>query len=349
MIIDYAGRRPLLLGGYIFMAGWAIVFMVALSQQVTNFTKWLKWNGVGLCLLCLGCLVAANKSKCPHWFSIGLCGCRLRLAGCLISAWPAFSPISWALELDQVSSLSVFIETCGCCRGLEMCSCSLWKLPELFSHITLRGMRHLLPAVFICFTGACMPLVSQRCAGTVCAVLCVISPYSHLVMVLGGDSCLKSTRFWFVAQLVRTVDQLSYHFTLTLEIDSYIIWLFTCRYREAQFPYLFVSLPTCIFLTESISFHVFGGSAQAVACRCLHSVWLDVRLCLLTWVWRKTGKKRTKLPGSHATWAAHNFLSQSLQCHRVQLIIRYSHSWVLVRITSITNLSQQFILTWKYE
>ncbi|XP_054075340.1 solute carrier family 2, facilitated glucose transporter member 11 isoform X2 [Rissa tridactyla] len=33
MIIDYAGRRPLLLGGYIFMAGWAIIFMVALSQQ----------------------------------------------------------------------------------------------------------------------------------------------------------------------------------------------------------------------------------------------------------------------------------------------------------------------------
>ncbi|XP_057892587.1 solute carrier family 2, facilitated glucose transporter member 11-like isoform X2 [Melospiza georgiana] len=33
MIIDYAGRRPLLLGGYIFMAAWAIVFMVALSQQ----------------------------------------------------------------------------------------------------------------------------------------------------------------------------------------------------------------------------------------------------------------------------------------------------------------------------
>ncbi|XP_014799459.1 PREDICTED: solute carrier family 2, facilitated glucose transporter member 11 [Calidris pugnax] len=33
MIIDYAGRRPLLLGGYIFMAGWAVVFMVALSQQ----------------------------------------------------------------------------------------------------------------------------------------------------------------------------------------------------------------------------------------------------------------------------------------------------------------------------
>ncbi|XP_017669511.1 PREDICTED: solute carrier family 2, facilitated glucose transporter member 11 isoform X2 [Lepidothrix coronata] len=33
MIIDYAGQRPLLLGGYIFMAGWAIVFMVALSQQ----------------------------------------------------------------------------------------------------------------------------------------------------------------------------------------------------------------------------------------------------------------------------------------------------------------------------
>ncbi|XP_010215694.1 PREDICTED: solute carrier family 2, facilitated glucose transporter member 11 [Tinamus guttatus] len=33
MIIDYAGRRPLLLGGYSFMAGWAIVFMVALSQQ----------------------------------------------------------------------------------------------------------------------------------------------------------------------------------------------------------------------------------------------------------------------------------------------------------------------------
>ncbi|XP_074015660.1 solute carrier family 2, facilitated glucose transporter member 11 [Numenius arquata] len=33
MIIDYVGRRPLLLGGYIFMAGWAVVFMVALSQQ----------------------------------------------------------------------------------------------------------------------------------------------------------------------------------------------------------------------------------------------------------------------------------------------------------------------------
>ncbi|NWJ09939.1 GTR11 protein, partial [Crypturellus undulatus] len=33
MIIDYAGRRPLLLGGYSFMAGWAIIFMVALSQQ----------------------------------------------------------------------------------------------------------------------------------------------------------------------------------------------------------------------------------------------------------------------------------------------------------------------------
>lgn len=33
MIIDYAGRRPLLLGGYILMAGWATVFMVALSQQ----------------------------------------------------------------------------------------------------------------------------------------------------------------------------------------------------------------------------------------------------------------------------------------------------------------------------
>uniref|UniRef100_A0A8C3J0P8 Solute carrier family 2, facilitated glucose transporter member 5 n=1 Tax=Calidris pygmaea TaxID=425635 RepID=A0A8C3J0P8_9CHAR len=35
MIIDYAGRRPLLLGGYIFMAGWAVVFMVALSQQIS--------------------------------------------------------------------------------------------------------------------------------------------------------------------------------------------------------------------------------------------------------------------------------------------------------------------------
>uniref|UniRef100_A0A8C7EDZ9 Solute carrier family 2, facilitated glucose transporter member 11-like n=1 Tax=Nothoprocta perdicaria TaxID=30464 RepID=A0A8C7EDZ9_NOTPE len=37
IIIDYAGRRLLLLGGYSSMAGWAIVFMVALSQQVTNF------------------------------------------------------------------------------------------------------------------------------------------------------------------------------------------------------------------------------------------------------------------------------------------------------------------------
>ncbi|KAM7090097.1 LOW QUALITY PROTEIN: solute carrier family 2, facilitated glucose transporter member 11 [Ciconia maguari] len=33
VITDYSGRRPLLLGGYFFMAGWAIVFMVALSQQ----------------------------------------------------------------------------------------------------------------------------------------------------------------------------------------------------------------------------------------------------------------------------------------------------------------------------
>lgn len=52
MIIDYAGRRPLLLGGYIFMAGWAVVFMVALSQQVTNFTSLFKGNGAGLRLLC---------------------------------------------------------------------------------------------------------------------------------------------------------------------------------------------------------------------------------------------------------------------------------------------------------
>lgn len=135
---------------------------------------------------------------------------------------------------------------------------------SLFSHIIPKGMRHLLPAVFICFMGACMPLVSQCCAGMVCAVLCVISPYSHLVMVLGGDSRLKWTRFWFAAQLVRTVDQLSYRFSLTLEIDSYITWLFTCRYLEAQFPYLFVSLPTCILLTESISLCACGGSAQAV-------------------------------------------------------------------------------------
>ncbi|NXF87039.1 GTR11 protein, partial [Eubucco bourcierii] len=33
MVIDFAGRRPLLLGGYILMAVWAVVFMVALSQQ----------------------------------------------------------------------------------------------------------------------------------------------------------------------------------------------------------------------------------------------------------------------------------------------------------------------------
>ncbi|NXN09651.1 GTR11 protein, partial [Indicator maculatus] len=33
MLIDHAGRRPLLLGGYLCMAGWAIIFMVALSQQ----------------------------------------------------------------------------------------------------------------------------------------------------------------------------------------------------------------------------------------------------------------------------------------------------------------------------
>ncbi|XP_010724846.2 solute carrier family 2, facilitated glucose transporter member 11-like, partial [Meleagris gallopavo] len=52
MIIDYAGRRPLLLGGYILMAGWATVFMVALSQQVINFNGLFKRNAIGLCFLC---------------------------------------------------------------------------------------------------------------------------------------------------------------------------------------------------------------------------------------------------------------------------------------------------------
>uniref|UniRef100_A0A672URS1 Solute carrier family 2 member 11 n=1 Tax=Strigops habroptila TaxID=2489341 RepID=A0A672URS1_STRHB len=33
--LNYAGQRPLLLGEYIFMAGWAIIFMVALSQQIS--------------------------------------------------------------------------------------------------------------------------------------------------------------------------------------------------------------------------------------------------------------------------------------------------------------------------
>uniref|UniRef100_A0A8C8AMT0 Major facilitator superfamily (MFS) profile domain-containing protein n=1 Tax=Otus sunia TaxID=257818 RepID=A0A8C8AMT0_9STRI len=41
MIIDYAGRRPLLLGGYIFMAGWAIVFMVALMPSLVF--RWSLW------------------------------------------------------------------------------------------------------------------------------------------------------------------------------------------------------------------------------------------------------------------------------------------------------------------
>lgn len=36
VILDYAGWKPLLLGRCIFMTGWAIVFMVALSQQVIN-------------------------------------------------------------------------------------------------------------------------------------------------------------------------------------------------------------------------------------------------------------------------------------------------------------------------
>jgi len=36
MFIDCAGWRALLLRGYIFMTGWAVVFIVALSQQVTN-------------------------------------------------------------------------------------------------------------------------------------------------------------------------------------------------------------------------------------------------------------------------------------------------------------------------
>ncbi|XP_041344838.1 solute carrier family 2, facilitated glucose transporter member 11 isoform X2 [Pyrgilauda ruficollis] len=44
MIIEYAGRRPLLLGGYIFMAGWAIVFMVSLSQQTQ--ISWMPYLSV---------------------------------------------------------------------------------------------------------------------------------------------------------------------------------------------------------------------------------------------------------------------------------------------------------------
>ncbi|KFV17208.1 Solute carrier family 2, facilitated glucose transporter member 11, partial [Pterocles gutturalis] len=44
MVIDYAGRRPLLLGGYSFMAGWAIVFMVALSQQTQ--ISWMPYLSV---------------------------------------------------------------------------------------------------------------------------------------------------------------------------------------------------------------------------------------------------------------------------------------------------------------
>lgn len=114
MIIDYAGRRPLLLGGYILMAGWATVFMVALSQQVINFIGLFKGNAIGLCFfMWLGCQVVATNSKCSHWLFVVPCGCRLRLAGCLISAWPAFSPISWALELDQVSSPHVSLKLLG--------------------------------------------------------------------------------------------------------------------------------------------------------------------------------------------------------------------------------------------
>ncbi|KAK4812938.1 hypothetical protein QYF61_001053 [Mycteria americana] len=41
VITDYSGRRPLLLGGYFFMAGRAIVFMVALSQQTQ--TSWMPY------------------------------------------------------------------------------------------------------------------------------------------------------------------------------------------------------------------------------------------------------------------------------------------------------------------
>uniref|UniRef100_A0A493TPY3 Solute carrier family 2 member 11 n=1 Tax=Anas platyrhynchos platyrhynchos TaxID=8840 RepID=A0A493TPY3_ANAPP len=70
MIIDYAGRRPLLLGGYIFMAGWAVVFMVALSQQVTNFTSLFKGNGAGvlvsLLVLCCSLQLETRISWMPY-------------------------------------------------------------------------------------------------------------------------------------------------------------------------------------------------------------------------------------------------------------------------------------------
>ncbi|KAM9626247.1 LOW QUALITY PROTEIN: solute carrier family 2, facilitated glucose transporter member 11-like [Morphnus guianensis] len=41
VILDYAGQRPLLLGRCVFMAGWAIVFMVALSQQIQ--IRWMPY------------------------------------------------------------------------------------------------------------------------------------------------------------------------------------------------------------------------------------------------------------------------------------------------------------------
>lgn len=35
LVIDRVGRRKLVMGGYSLMAAWAVVFMVALSLQVT--------------------------------------------------------------------------------------------------------------------------------------------------------------------------------------------------------------------------------------------------------------------------------------------------------------------------
>uniref|UniRef100_A0A8C0E8D2 Major facilitator superfamily (MFS) profile domain-containing protein n=1 Tax=Bubo bubo TaxID=30461 RepID=A0A8C0E8D2_BUBBB len=123
MIIDYAGRRPLLLGGYIFMAGWAIVFMVALSQQVTNFTSLFKWNGVGL----------------------------LPFIG-----WD--TQISWMPYLSM-ACIFAYILSFGIGPGQfpQCVQAAYGNSQTLFSHNTLKGIRQFLPAVFSCFMGASCP------------------------------------------------------------------------------------------------------------------------------------------------------------------------------------------------
>ncbi|NXU51262.1 GTR11 protein, partial [Turnix velox] len=87
MVIDYVGRRPLLLGGYICMAGWAIVFMVALSQQTQ--ISWMPY-------LSMACIFAYILS-----FGIGPAGVTGVLPTEIFDqmSWPAASLLWFNLFL----------------------------------------------------------------------------------------------------------------------------------------------------------------------------------------------------------------------------------------------------------